>query len=202
MPRPPNLELPQRILDIAERTVEAHGHHSLNMRALASELEITATTIYRYFTDRDDLIEAVRLRAADRLNARISAIDSRTDEHEVIRRIGHEYISFAEEHPNLYRLLFQQIGNKGFRPNRESRDRLYLTYDTARSALSRLAKEEPHPVDPAYGAMLGWIMLHGFCSLLISGRLAPAEDLDTETLKEIFLTAYASGGFAHAPPRA
>jgi hypothetical protein len=42
--------------------------------------------------------------------------------------------------------------------------------------------------------MMGWTMLHGFSSLLLSGSLQLAEGMDREELKELFLSFYSGGG--------
>ena len=48
MTRPPNPELPKKILDATEELVAAHGTEGLNMRKVARKVGITATTIYHY----------------------------------------------------------------------------------------------------------------------------------------------------------
>ena len=51
--------------------------------------------------------------------------------------------------------------------------------------------------DPRHEAMMGWMMLHGFCSLMISGMLPPAEGMTRESLKDLFMHYYAGGGPKH-----
>jgi hypothetical protein len=40
--------------------------------------------------------------------------------------------------------------------------------------------------------MMGWIVLHGFCSLMLSGLLPPAEGMSRETLQDLFMKFYAA----------
>ena len=177
--------------------VERLGHAGLNMRDLADRVGISATAIYHYYESKEQMMVQLKLRAAELLNARIRAIDLEGDPMEALHRLGEEYLAFAEENPNLYTLLFEtQVGE---RPYSESEQPvLYFTYYTARNLLRRVAEggalPDDHPQDPRYGAMMGWIMLHGFCSLLRTGSLELAEGMDRDQLRTLFLRFYGRGG--------
>jgi AcrR family transcriptional regulator len=198
MTRLANPELPERILEEAERIVTASGHESLNMRDLACRVGVSATAIYHYFESKEALLLQIKLAAAEKLNRRIRAIDPQLDPHESLHRLGAEYIEFAEADPNLYRLLFETpIGGSPL--GEADQPVLYFTYYAARNDLERMASSKTHDVDPRYGAMMGWIMLHGFSSLLLSGTLQLAEGMDREELKQLFLRFYTGGGTVGHP---
>ena len=198
MTRLANPELPGKILEEAERIVSDSGHESLNMRDLARRVGVSATAIYHYFESKEALLLQIKLAAAEKLNRRIRAIDPQLGPHETLHRLGAEYIEFAEEHPNLYRLLFETpVGNTPL--GETDQPVLYYTYYAARNALERMAEAGMHPIDPRYGAMIGWIELHGFCSLLMSGTLQLAEGMDRAELEELFLRYYTGGGMGGHP---
>ena len=189
MARPANPQLPARILKAAEKVVRARGHEAINMRDLAAQVGVTATAIYHYFRGKPELLLQLKLRAVELLNERIRLLDPALDPMELLHRLGREYVAFAEEHPNLYRLVFEApIGRTSLAASEQSV--LYFTYRTARGALERLVARGQYPVDPRYGAMMGWIMLHGFSSLMMSGSLQPAEGMDRDELRELFLRFY------------
>ena len=193
MTRLANPELPEKILQEAEQIVIDTGHEALNMRDLARRVGVSATAIYHYFESKEALILQIKLAAAEKLNRRIRSIDPQLDPHESLHRLGAEYVEFAEEHPNLYRLLFEfPIGSTPLGDT--DQPVLYYTYYAARNALERMRASRSHLMDPRYGAMMGWIMLHGFCSLLMSGTLQLAEGMDRKQLKELFLRYYTGGG--------
>jgi AcrR family transcriptional regulator len=198
MTRLANPELPEKILQEAERIVIDSGHEALNMRDLARHVGVSATAIYHYFESKEALLLQVKLAAAEKLNRRIRAIDPQLDPHETLHRLGAEYVEFAEEHPNLYRLLFETpVGNTPL--GETDQPVLYYTYYAARNALERMAEAKMHPIDPRYGAMIGWIKLHGFCSLLMSGTLQLAEGMDREELKALFLRYFTGGEMMEHP---
>lgn len=189
MPRPPDPNLPARILDTALDVVRVKGPEALNMRALARSAGVSATTVYAHFESKEALIRALELRVAELLNARIRTIDPSLSAHDTLHELGRRYIAFAREEPRLYHLLF--TGDMLQDPTEEERKVLYFTYFTARNALQRAAAEGELPVQPEISAMMGWAMLHGFSSLLLTGRLQPAEGLDTEQLEQVFMSIYA-----------
>ncbi len=193
MPRPPDPQVPERILEAAMAVVEGEGHEALSMRALARDAGVSTTTIYAHFESKEALIRALEVRAAQMLNARIRAIDPSLGPHEALAELGRRYIAFAEEHPRAYHLLFESPGWED--PTEEEQRILYFTYHAARNALERAAAAGEVPFPPALGAMMGWAMLHGFSSLLLSRRLHFAEGLDTVQLKAAFMSVY-----AHQPP--
>jgi AcrR family transcriptional regulator len=197
MTRLANPELPERILEEAQRIVADSGHKTLNMRSLARRVGVSATAIYHYFESKEALLLRIKLVAAEELNRGIRAIDPKLDPHESLHQLGVRYIEFAEHHPNLYRLLFETP--VGAAPMGEAdQPVLYYTYYVARNALERMAASKKYSLDPRYGAMMGWIMLHGFCSLLMSGTLQLAEGMDPEQLKSLFLRFYTGGDKADA----
>ena len=193
MTRPANPDLPQRVLEEAQRVVAEDGHESLKMRSLARTVGVTPTAIYHYFESKDELLHQVRLRAVEELNRRIRALPAELGPHERLHRLGVEYVGFADEHPNLYRLTFEMPVDEALLAESD-RQVLYFTYFTARECLEAMQGSK-HPQGSApYEAMIGWIMLHGFASLRMSGSLQLAEGMDRQRLTDMFLSVYTHGG--------
>lgn len=190
MTRAANIDLPNKIISEAERVVITSGHHAVNMRALAAEVGVTATTLYHYFANREEILKKVRLNAAEKLNRGIRAIDPGLPPHQFLAELGRQYLAFARENENLYRLLFEASLDEGGAGDHSV---LYFTYLAARGALEKMASQGINMPDPRHGAMMGWMMLHGFCSLLMSGALPPAEGMTRESLEELFMRYYSNG---------
>jgi AcrR family transcriptional regulator len=189
MTRAANFDLPTRILDEAEKVVVTSGYQGVNMRRLATQVGVSATAIYHYYESKDDILRKLRIRAAEVLNDRIRAIDPRLSPWDFIAELGRQYLAYAQENPNLYRLYLE--APFGERAESEDHPVLYFTYQAARAALEKVL--EPGMGDPRYEAMMGWIKLHGFCSLMLSGVLPPAEGMSREKLQELFLSFYSHG---------
>jgi AcrR family transcriptional regulator len=191
MTRAANIDLPARILSEAEKVVVTSGYQGINMRRLASQVGVSATAIYHYFENKDAILRKLRVKAAEMLNDRIRAIDSRLSPQEFIAELGRQYLAYAQANPNLYRLLFEAPIDERAEP--EDFSALYFTYLAARGALEKISKQGIPMPDPRHGAMMGWMMLHGFSSLMMSGVLPPAEGMTRESLQELFMSYYASG---------
>lgn len=195
MTRAANIDLPNRILEEAEKVVVASGYQGINMRDLAGRVGVSATAIYHYFSSKSELMRTLRLRAVELLNSRIRAISRDLPGPQFLSVLGREYLDFADKNPNLYRLVFEAPLDEESGADHEV---YYYTYRAARDALKKMAEAGGLPVDPRYGAMMGWTMLHGFSSLMMSGVLPPAEGMSKDTLREVFMSFYANGGEGQA----
>ncbi len=198
MTRAANIDLPERIIQEVEKVVIARGYQGINMRRLAGKLGVSATAIYHYYESKEAILRKLRIRAAEKLNDRIRAIDPGLAPHEFLGELGRRYLAFAEEHPNQYRLLFEAPFDE--RAEAEDHPVLYFTYLAARGALEKMAAQGMGIPDPGHGAMMGWMMLHGFCSLMMSGLLPPAEGMTRESLQELFMRYYTGGAAIAAGP--
>ncbi len=191
MTRPANPELPGEILDTAERIVAAEGHSALHMRRLAEAARVTPTTLYYYFKSKDRILTLLRLRTAKRLNGRLQRMDL-SDPRSALVAIADAHIAFAEENPKLYQLLVERLPDPSVLDPDEHRT-LHFSYFAAERALDALATRESRDVNTREKAMTGWIMLHGFVSLLTSGALENVLGLERDELKAKFLEIYAGG---------
>lgn len=191
MTRPANPGLPGEILDTAERIVAAEGHGALNMRRLAAAAGVTPTTLYYYFRSKDRLLTLLKLRTAKRINGKLQRMDF-SDPRSALVELAGAYIAFAEENPGLYQLLAERPPDPSVLSREEYRT-LHFSFFAAERVFAALATREPDDTDTRQKAMTGWIMLHGFVSLLSSGALEKVVDLDREQLKTKFLEIYAGG---------
>ncbi|MFO0555765.1 MAG: helix-turn-helix domain-containing protein [Polyangiaceae bacterium] len=99
MPRKTDPKLSARILTAAHGLWSSGGEEALTMRAVAVAAKTTTPTVYAHFVDRQGLLQALRKRAAAKLEESLKHTESFTDG---CRR----YLAFSEKHPNDYALLF------------------------------------------------------------------------------------------------
>ena len=189
--RPANPELPGKILDAAERIVASQGHDALNMRRLAGAAGVTPTTLYYYFESKNHILAQIKLRAAKRLNGKLQRMDL-TDPVHALRELARAYIAFAEENPKLYRVFTKRLPRHSLLTEEEHKT-LHFPYVAAERALEALKQGGTREIDPRSKAMEGWILLHGFASLLASGALETVVGLDREELKAVFFNIYTGG---------
>ena len=95
-----------RILAAARRVLDRDGPAAISMRTVAAEAGITATAIYRHFTDKGDLLRAlIREQYTLFLEYLATAPAAETP---IDRLMGafERYLDFSLDHPNGYELLF------------------------------------------------------------------------------------------------
>jgi AcrR family transcriptional regulator len=96
------------IVDAAFRAIDKRGP-DVSLREIAEEAGTAKPKIYRHFTDKSDLFQAIGKRLRDMLWAAIfSNLDFAADPtREVVRRSVAEYVSLVEQHPNVLRFMLQ-----------------------------------------------------------------------------------------------
>jgi AcrR family transcriptional regulator len=96
------------IVDAAFRAIDRLGPE-LSLREIAEEAGTAKPKIYRHFTDKSDLFQAIGERLRDMLwSAIFPSINLAADPaREVIRRSVEQYVRLVDEHPNVLRFLIQ-----------------------------------------------------------------------------------------------
>lgn len=102
-------KLRERLIDAAQRQIEAGGLSSLKARALAVEAECSVGAIYNIFDDMDALGMAVNARTFQALGRYVSAkvtAEGDAGPNRQMIMMAHGYLEYAVAHTNLWRALF------------------------------------------------------------------------------------------------
>lgn len=96
------------IVDAAFRAIDRQGP-DVSLREIAEEAGTAKPKIYRHFTDKADLFQAIGQRMRDMLwSAIFPSIDISTDPaRAVVHRAVEQYVRLVDEHPNVVRFLMQ-----------------------------------------------------------------------------------------------
>src|SRR5947207_7358841 len=87
----------EKIIDAGLQLVDDAGPQGMTMRRLAQRLDVTATALYHYFQDRDELLEAI----VDHVSARIVAdAESTGDWAGQLRALLSALVEHALSHPS------------------------------------------------------------------------------------------------------
>jgi AcrR family transcriptional regulator len=101
------------LLDAAARALEEHGA-GLRMEHVAAEAGVTKPVLYRHFTDKADLFDALGRRGTEILMGRlIPAINNEEAPVPRIRKSLDAFFSVIAEHPELYRVLARPATHNG-----------------------------------------------------------------------------------------
>ena len=102
-------ELTREIKEEARRQVAAEGAQRLSLRAVARQLGMVSSAVYRYFPSRDSLLTALIIDAYDALGAEVESADTgqpRSDLRGRWRAICHSVRDWAMARPHEYALIY------------------------------------------------------------------------------------------------
>jgi AcrR family transcriptional regulator len=167
---PPHADqlLEERILKVAQQLWRTRGEHGLTLRAVAREAGSTTPTVYKRFRNKQALLNTLAERFKAQLNEHLFA--SKTLE-EVCRR----YLSFAEEHPHEYQLLWHSWTDI-FHPDRPRPGRAWLLTQFA----NRFGGKPEDYARPFYAIFL---LGHGAATLLS----VPGDEIARDEVRRNFL---------------
>lgn len=97
------------ILDVARRHLAEHGAAALSLRAVARDVGMVSSAIYRYFPSRDDLLTALIVEAFDAVGAAAEAADAtcaRTDHAGRWLAVTAAVRGWARANPHQYALVY------------------------------------------------------------------------------------------------
>lgn len=101
-------ELTQEIVDIARGQLATSGAAGLSLRAVAREMGLVSSAVYRYFPSRDDLLTRLIIDGYDAVGEAVERADAAMDPADVTGRwlaVCHAVRDWALSHPHEYTLL-------------------------------------------------------------------------------------------------
>lgn len=175
-------DLRRAIVDAAARLLQAGGPQAVTTRAVAEAAGTQAPTIYRLFTDKDGLLDAV----AEHVMAEYVAsksIDPQTDPVADLRASWQTHVEFGLANPDLYALLGRRTSPAAEAGRAVLRARVHRL---AEAGLLRVSEEravamiaaagtgtvlggDPALADPMFAAVCG--------AILTDTPAAPPDDL-------------------------
>lgn len=137
-----------------------------SLRAVAREVGISATAVYRHFPSQSSLNRVILMSIDEAFVAALAAADDPAlPAGERLRRLAHGYHAWAMAHPGLYQLRFEsadQLGDDYVRTD---------AADVVLASIDALMGELAEP--PAGTAQDVWVALHGVVSLRLHKRDKP-----------------------------
>jgi len=167
-------EMKTKILEAAKKLFLDHGFEKTSIRNIAEEIEYSPGTIYLYFKDKNELLFALHQEAFQGLIAKFMVVAPISDPFEQLIALGHEYLKFAIENPELYELMFLMTAPI---EALECRSDVWEDGHTALNLLIALIDScktigyfKGHDSNDL--AMMIWANVHGFASLHLRRRMS------------------------------
>jgi AcrR family transcriptional regulator len=167
----------RKLADAAIHLFADLGYDAVTMRAVASALDVSAMTPYRYVAGKEELFALVRAEAFRRFADRLEqGIERATDAVDRLRKLKRAYVKFAVDEPDAYRIMFQleQPDSKLPELARESR----RAFGCLQRCVQQAVDSGDLEGDPLTLAHLLWAGTHGLVSLHLAGRLQMGRSLE------------------------
>lgn len=168
MPRQPDPDLQERILNAAQKLWKKGAEKTLTMRAVAKAAGTNTPAVYRRFRNREDILRALLRRIQQDVS---DAMRPGCSPEEVCER----YLGYALAHPHEYQLFYTHAyrlpapGRSGRTvPLREHRSAMALVEEKLAAHLGG------SPAEHTRLSLALWTVSHGTAMILIS-RAIPEE---------------------------
>ncbi|WP_082464086.1 TetR/AcrR family transcriptional regulator [Dethiosulfatarculus sandiegensis] len=169
--------LRQALISEALNIIGKKGVSAVTMRGLGQALGVSRTAAYRHFDNKHDLLCAV---AEDGFNAiadRYGKIveEAGPDAQTTMAALGRAYVHFAQEFPNMFRLMFSsELAGQARKPSLRAavhRSNLVLGATVLQCQKQGVIRQG----DPQVLANILWAGMHGLARLLVDGQLQTDE---------------------------
>lgn len=158
----------EEMVEAAVNVVREKGIDALTAKALASELGVSTQPVFTCFHTIEEAKREVRT-AAERM------YDSYMEEGIHMKvpflGVGMQYINFAKEEPQLYRLLFLTTSEDG---SSSVMDALHHSQNLVRESLQQTYHIDAQTADRYYRDM--WLVVHSLATLVVTGGCPYSEE--------------------------
>jgi AcrR family transcriptional regulator len=161
------------ILDAARELFIAQGAQAVTMRAIANKIGYSATSIYLYFNDKEQLLRAVVDADVLKLAQALQSTLSISDPLQRFLQFAQHYVQFALANPNHYRMMFMtqhppcDPALSSIEQNNPEQDAYSQLIGVVTSAW-QAGVFKPELTDPVLIAQTTWAAMHGLCALEIN----------------------------------
>jgi AcrR family transcriptional regulator len=207
MPKSPRTQeeinnVKENILDTALHLIADEGFQNLSMRKIASRLGVTATTIYNYYSNKDELYFMIRTHGFELLYQNlVEAYNDHTTPRERLKACVQSYTKFGIDYPDYYDVMFVNKNVPKYRESIGTELEGVASIDKEMGLktlffMARLFKElyaSDHSFtdeDARYSTIQLWCELNGIISLSNSRLLHEVDDNVDTLIDRLVCDAY------------
>ena len=95
----------QDILSAAITIIAEQGADNLSLREIARRIDYSPAALYRFFENKEQIIDAVCSEASERLTVSLSSVPQTLPVRDYLAELGMAYIRFAKNYPQHFTFL-------------------------------------------------------------------------------------------------
>lgn len=167
------MSLRDEILTVSKDLLIEDGFGKLSMRKIAKRANVTATSIYLHFENKDDLLLTLVQESIESLKkVLLNVIDDSLDAFTQLNELAKAYIQYAIDHPKKYEIIYMVRPEEMPKYPKEKFREVRSVYELLADIIHRGKLAGKLDVDnhltSAYSV---WAQLHGVVSVILNKRL-------------------------------
>ena len=163
-------------LSLGMERIEEQDHPDLGLRALARDLGVSATALYRHFPNKDALLDALALEALGRLGVnQAKAAAAAGGGRDSFVEVGITYVEWAVANPALVRLIYNRVGVVDLADG--DPDEMGEAFRQLRAGIAAMMPKEMTDEQRANAALHAWSLVHGLAMLILDGQVEYDRDM-------------------------
>jgi AcrR family transcriptional regulator len=170
-------DLRAAVLALALEKLASQEVPDLGLRALARELGVSATALYRHFASKEALLDALANEGIRQLGkSQRAAAEAAGGGHAAFQATGVAYVEWAVANPALFALTFACKA----RPDLAEADADGADNEAFRQLQTGISSVLPGLApgsDRASAALHAWSLVHGLANLILAGQIAYDREL-------------------------
>lgn len=177
-------EMKKAILRTATEMYLKEGFENLSIRAIANRMEYAVGTMYRYYKDRAELIQALMEEGFKKMIKAFNTVKQDQDSIARLEKIMLKYLDFAFKNPEYYELMLIISKPSGINVEEKSWENGLAAFQILIDSINDCIKHNQLKYTDAQTASLHiWSFLHGLVCLHLKKHLTPLGDPDQNFLE-------------------
>ena len=189
-------ELRELILQSATDFIEKTGLSGLSAREIARQIGYSPGTLYNVFADLDDLILTIESRLLDRLANRLAEVPPNDDPVQHLCDLAAVYLSFTQEKPRLWNLLFEHHMPHDWKVPAAFQARMEALLTCVEQAIEPLISNDDTGRAQRAARVL-WASVHGITSLATADKLSNVTPENAALLVDDLMRTFLAGLNVH-----
>jgi AcrR family transcriptional regulator len=164
-------DLRRGLVEAARRILEAQGPRALSLRAVAREAGVSPAAPYHHFRDKGELLDAVAHEGWVMLDAAMAEAKAMAARSDLLLSIGVAYVSFAREHPALYRVMYDTARSNEALPSQQADAE--SAYCSVRATMIEMGADPDAATDLELSTIAAWCGAHGLAEMAGFAQFKP-----------------------------
>jgi AcrR family transcriptional regulator len=175
-----------KISDAAQDLFLRDGLDGVSMRKVAEKVGVTAPAIYRYFRDKDELLNEIIRSGLEILEDYLKPALEADDPYERLHLLIDRYLDFAVEQPKYFDFAFLVPSRNMANIPEEIRRHNWTTFGMAVEQVAMCMEQGIfRHEDPLETSILLWATVHGLVILYRTERFGPNADQFRQTYRRV-----------------